>query len=604
MSDYARLGLRDLATAAPTHPVAATSAASTASVQEYLFSPRVRHGAIVYVAATVPLIVLGFWDAHEPASYLQQMTMVSAFYSVPGLVLAGVAARRADARDRVARWLWFGCFAFGVVASLTAIPRMRPEMDPHVLRTAVPVLATLVVLIIANTLTMRSRSGHRAALVDATDLVMATIALLAPLGLFFGPSIATTSRPWFTVTAALWTVVGLHGTLVALTVRSRIQPGYRVTAEIGVAFGAAVTLSGATSTWLGIQEFDIATGPVAGAFALSVALGVLFFVYTPRHGSPGLERLPPAAQVRRNSLIAMVTLVAVPVVAGAVWYQRDHSWIPEAGLFTVLVLVSLSSLRHLLVARETTRLYDLVEESARVRGNLLGEIVSHVDGSRHRAAAHLHRQAASLYAGVASFSAAIDQAASSGNPEAMRFAAERLRHDLGQRAERLQRLAEAVKPVQPSDDDSRRLGAPMRALIENLALDGPRPALEFDVCPDLALDWATETAVLRIVQEATVHAWWVNGATNVKVSVTGTSDGVVVEVIDDGTAETEPHNLLDGEIGSTARFLGGEVTSEALPDGGTRVSALIPTAGPIPAEPQYPALRLVSDRDGQSRRDS
>src|SRR5690606_9624801 len=162
-------------------------------------------------------------------------------------------------------------------------------------------------------------------------------------------------------------------------------------------------------------------------------------------------------------------------------------WIPEAGLLTVLVLVSLSSLRHLLAARETTRLYDLVEESARVRGALLGEVMSHVDGSRHRAAAHLHRQAASLYAAVASFSAAIAQASESGNPSAVRFAAHRPRRDLGLRAEHLLRLAEAVKPVQPGDDDSRRLGAPMRALLENLALDGPRPDLDFDVCPDLVL---------------------------------------------------------------------------------------------------------------------
>ncbi len=610
MTDYARPELGAVATRVLARPVdgrdtsddttaevldQTASVGPDAAVHQFMFSNRLRQAAIAYVAVTVPLVVVSVWQVSEPSAYLRHMTFASAMYSVPGLIIAAVAARRSDARDRVARWMWVGCFAGGIAFSLSAVPRINPAMNPHVLRTSVPVAMALVVLVVANTLTMRSRSGHRAALVDAVDLVMATIALLAPLGLAFGPALAASSRPWFTIAAALWTVVGMHGTLVALTVRARIAPGHRTMADIGVAFGIAVTLSSAFSAMLGAQEFSIPTGPVAGLFALSIGLGVLFFVHAPRVSSPGLERLPPAAQVRRNSIIALVILATVPVVAGVVWYQRNHTWVPELGLLTVLVLVALSSLRHLLAARETTRLYDLVEQAAQARSVLLGEVMSHVDGSRHRAAAHLHRQAASLHTAMAAFNSAIDQATESGNPAAVRFAADRLRRDLAQRAERLQRLADAVKPIQPSDDDARRLGAPMRAFLENLAVDGPRPELDLDIDPDLVLDWATETAVLRVVQEATVHAWWANQASHVQVKVTGSLDGVTIEITDDGTGSTEPHILVTGDLGSTARFLGGSITTEVLPEGGTVVRALIPVAQGIPAEPR-PHLRLIDPR--------
>lgn len=582
---------------------------STPARHEFMFPSLLRKVMIGWVVVTVPVIAAVMWQPRDPVPYLRQMIVITLLFAGPGFVLAAIAAVRAPERDRTARWLWASAMGFGVVGAVSSLPRVQVGMDPPVLRTTVPVIATLVVLTVANTLIMRSRSGHRAALVDATDLLMATIALLAPLGLAFAPAIIDSSRPWFTVAAALWVVVAVHGTMVALMVRARLQPGYRTMADIGVAFGLLVAISSAGSVILGVNDFELPTGPFAGLYMASLGVGMLFFVYMPRHTSPGLERLPTSAQARRNSLIAMVVLISVPVTAAVVWARRDHDWIPIAGLLTVLALLSMSSLRHLLAARETNRLYAMVERSSHERGELLAEVMSHVDTDRHRAAAHLHRQAASLYTAMASFTSALNQAADNGNPAAVSFAAERLRRDLGQRADGLRQLAEAVKPIAPTGEEARRLAAPMRAYLENLAGDGPRPDLQIDVDPELVLDWTTEAAVLRIVQEATLRAWWHGCAATVHVSVTAASDGVHVDVVDDGRGSSLPHHYVGATMGSLARILGGELTTTPLPDGGTRVMALIPFAMSIPSEPRTPHLRLVDQRrtelsstDGPPRR--
>jgi signal transduction histidine kinase len=92
------------------------------------------------------------------------------------------------------------------------------------------------------------------------------------------------------------------------------------------------------------------------------------------------------------------------------------------------------------------------------------------------------------------------------------------------------------------------------------------------------------TALYRIVQEALTNVCRHSGATRVKVTLTATADELVATMTDDGRGITD-QQLADplslGLIGmrERARGLGGEVTINRLPEGGTSVSAIIPLAG-------------------------
>ncbi len=577
---------------APTEENADDAPAPPAPDDPYLFTPRLRRALIGYVAATVPLVAVLFWSPREPHEYVIAMMQTGLLYIVPGALLSLFAALRAPGgTDRMVRWMWAGVFFTGIATSYSSIRRVHDGMDPSVARVSAPVVVGLLLLVVANTLMMRARSGQRAALVDGVDLVMATIAIAAPLTLAFGRDVIDSPVPWFTLTAGMWFVASIHGTMVALVIRGRTAPGHQGMATAGAVFGVVVMASSLAHVLLGVRGFDLPAGPFAALYAAAAGIGTIFYAHASRRSSPGLERLPLGAQVRRHSTIAVLVLASIPVIVGVAWWQSEDPGVVVGGLGAVLALLALSSVRNLLAARETIRLYAMIEESAQKRGELLAEVMSHVDTDRHRAAAHLHREAASLHTAMASFTAAIDQAVASGNPNSVSFAAERLRRDLGVRADTLRRVAEAVRPLSPDAQGSRRIVAPMKAYIENVCGDGPRPDLHFEVDPDLVLDWTIEAAVLRIVQEATLNAWFYAGATTVSVEVGGGAGGVEVTVADNGCGTTPRRGVMAG-IQSAARFLGGDVVIERDEDGGT-VRALLPTDPSAPPDGTTPHLRLV-----------
>lgn len=461
-------------------------------------------------------------------------------------------------------------------------------------RALIPVLIALGLLLVANTLMLRARSGQRAALVDAVDLVMATVAVSVPFGLAFGNTILTSPVPWFSVSAAMWAVLACHGTLVALVIRTLVAPGHRLVADLGIAFGAAVILSSTAQVVLGVHDFELPAGPFLASHAVALAAALIFFAFTTKDASPGLERLPVGGQVRRSSVIAMVVLGSIPITAAIAWSQRDVDWVPATALVAGLGLLALSSVRHLLAAREAIRLHELVEQSAAQRGRLLSEVMAHIDLDRHRAATHLHRQAASLYTAMASFTSAIDHTAETDTPGAVSFAVERLRRDLGQRADGFRRIAEAIKPLEPGHAEARRLAVPMRAYLENLCGDGPRPDLQVDIDPELTLDWTTEAVVLRIAQEATLDALWTAGATAVHIAVTADHEAIHLEITDNGS-RIDPSIPILTTLRSLAVFMGGELTIVDEPTAGRVVSTVIPFTMRAVEEPRIPSLRLVDD---------
>ncbi|WP_229022930.1 sensor histidine kinase [Actinomarinicola tropica] len=537
-----------------------------------------RRAGMVYAASTVPLCGVLWWSVDGRHEYLDALLLAGLLYAVPILVLALVASVRAAPGDRHVWRLWAGSAAFGTFMSYSLRARAADGWDPATDWSPVSSVVAIVVLIAANSLILRRRSGERAALVDAIDLLMATIAATTPLALVWGRQVVTHPDAWFTVSSGVWLIGSFHGLFVALAIRARTRHDERATATAGVVLGLAGVLAAIAQIHHALSGFPAPGGPALMAQAASLGMIIVFFLFSTRTPATGLERLPAAAQVRRQSVVIVGVLVAVPVIAGVAWARREHDWVTTLAFVALSSLLALSAVRHLLSARETTRLYREVERAAIERGEILSEVMDHMDAGRHRVAAHLHAQAVSLYTAMATISASLDDAGSSGATASATQAAARVRHDLGKQADALRRFSLAVKPLDTCETTSQGLAAPIRAYVENVFAGGRRPALDLHVDPDLTLDWRTEAIVMRIVQEATTNVWRHARATAVRVAIEVERDVLRVEVGDDGVGMARPPAGGRGlsSMESLAGFLGGRLRVTTGPGEGTTVRAELP----------------------------
>ncbi|HEX8802544.1 MAG TPA: ATP-binding protein, partial [Acidimicrobiales bacterium] len=545
-----------------------------------------RRAGVRYLAVTAPVCGALAWSVRDQRSYLTALSAVALVYAVPGLVVALLASRRVAARDRLVWRLWAlgfgqGC-ATAVVVLLHDVERWAPLR-----RLAPPSMGLgIAVLVGANTVMVRSRSGQRAATIDAVDLLMATLAVTVPAALLVAEPVVTSPHAWFTVSSALWVVGACHGTFVALVVGARLRRGDRAMAGIGVVLGCAVIADAAGQAVQGVHDFRLPAGPFVALHALAVGCTGVFFLWSRRLPSTGLDRLPVRAQVRRRSTVTVLVLVAVPVIAAEAWWRREEGWVVAAAAGSGLVLLALSSVRHLLSARETARLYRAVEQAADERGELLADVMAHVDADRARVAAHLHRQAVALYTAMASFTYALDRADGGAAPAAVGLAAERMRIDLARQVDGLRQVAIAVEPLPRAGCRAHGLDAPIRAHLENRYGDDPRPHLVVTVDTGLSLDWTTEAVVLRIVQEAVDNVWRHAGAGSVWVAISASARALVVEVVDDGAGFTpgEPGRGI-ATMRAVAGFIGGDLVVDSAPGTGTCVRATVPLAPPTPPAP-------------------
>lgn len=556
----------------------------------FVVPARIRRLGLAYVIATVPICALASWSVEGRLGHVRALLAAGLVYAVPMLVLAVVAAFRAAPADRCVWRLWAGLAAAGTIVSYSLYARTADGWEDAREWSPRSAVVGLAVLIAANSLILRRRSGQRAALVDAIDLLMATIAAVTPLALLWGDDVVNHPAAWFTATSGVWLIASCHGLFIALAIRARVRDDERTTSNVGVLLGLASIVAAVTQIHHALRGFPSPSGPAVGAQAAALGMIVVFFLYSTRSSSTGLERLPAAAQVRRQSVVVVGVLLAVPVIAAIAWHQRDAEWTTTVAFATTTALLVLSAVRHLLSARETTRLYSEVERAATERGELLSEVMDHMDAGRHRVAAHLHAQAVSLYAAMATLSASLDEAGSTGSTLAATRAAERVRHDLGKQADGLRRFALAVKPLGSSEPASQGLAAPIRAYVENVFAEARRPAFQLDVDPDLTLDWRTEAIVMRIVQEAVTNAWRHARPTSLRISI-GVDSGVLrVEVADDGLGMTGAPRRGRGldAVDSLAGFLGGTLRLTTAPGRGTTVRADLP----IDALPPAPRPRL------------
>ncbi len=181
-----------------------------------------------------------------------------------------------------------------------------------------------------------------------------------------------------------------------------------------------------------------------------------------------------------------------------------------------------------------------------------------------------------------------------------------MRDELGKQAESLRQLMLAVQPLAADGKDQRPalgLSAAIRAYVDSLYGDGRKPCLTVDVDGALVLPWATETIVLRIVQEAVSNVRRHSRASQVAVTIRADGGVVEVTVADDGRGFDVGATLFESGIEvmrSCAGLADGSLVIDSAPDRGTRVTARLGSEQVVPedeTEARVVRLRLVGEQD-------
>jgi signal transduction histidine kinase len=553
----------------------------------------VRRAGWLLVVLTVAAVAWAARSVHGEQDHVTAWVLTSAVFALPGLWLTWLAGSRVAPSDRPVWRLWYLGFCFSVVGTTALLALSGRDWD-----WARAVWITCVGLSIlsygaGNTVIMRSRAGRRAMAPDVLDLTTVSVAVTVPVALLVGEAVVTAEDAWFAICWSVITIALVHGVACAAVLAARIRPEDRGLAWLAVALASAALVESAGQVALALDDFRAPSTALLAWHALACGLGSIFVIHAVRQPSVGLDRLPPQAQVRRRNVVTVVVLAVVPVVfAEAVW-ERDTHWIPLAAGASVALLLVMSSLRHLLVARETGRLYLLVEQAADERRQLLADVIHHVEGDRYRMAARLHQQAMSSYSAMATFVTALELSAPGRPGAALSMVAARTRTDLAQQVDSLRDVLAAMAP--PQGDSAQRLVAPLRAYVDNLYVDGTRPDLEIDVDRSVAPDWTTEVLALRIIQAALDNVHRHSRCRHITVTLTPRGQTVVIDVVDDGVG-FDPSEPTEGSGIATMRtlagFLDGCVEVLAEPERGTWVRAVL--GAPVPPG-RRPDLRLVPD---------
>jgi signal transduction histidine kinase len=551
------------------------------------FPPVVRRLGLVYVFLTVPLVTALSATVHGQREYVFAFVFfASGFFTTPALVVAWLGIRRVPAPDR--RWLvsWFVGLALTYATGIGMLVGLATGWQTGN-RTGGPVVGLIASLFILTSVGLvRSRSGRRTLTVDVLEAAMALVVIMAPCALIWGDRVLEAKAEWFAWPAALALVAVVTGVYWTIALFVRLGPEAGVLEASGIVLTLVGSADAAAQLAQGVSGFTLPAPPLIALHATCMAMLFLVPLHVPRKLGAGLDRLPPQAQVRGGGLVALMTLVGVPVLLGVTAWTagRDggsNDWAPAFALGALATLLALGALRHLATVRETRRLYAQVERASDERRALLGRVMERADEDRHRVAAQLHEQAVSAYASFVSFI----QACGPGGPAAgvpdssVNGASTLVRDNLARHADSLRQLMLAIQPLESSVRGSQTLAAPIHAYLDNLYGDRRAPHLTVEVQEGLHLDWINETIALRIVQEAVRNVWRHSEAANVDVSIgmSRTEDGVVVvRVADDGVGFDPEATLFESGIGAMREFaavLGGSTTVTSAPGAGTTVTA-------------------------------
>lgn len=575
-----------------------------------LFTPQLRTIALCWVCACLPVIVVVGNLVSSTHQYLVAFAVLaSAPFTSPALVHTWLAARRAPHPDDRCWWMWLVALAIMYGIGCAMLVGAFSDLRTSTLVNTMVVAVISLFVITATVLMVRARSGKRAMSVDLIEGAMSVIVVAAPAGLVWGDDVVRAEDSWYAVPAAAATVAMVFGVYWAVLLFVRLRRdgrASRLVSRIGVALAIVGLANAVGQTVQGVTGFALPAGPMLGLHGLCMSMLLLIPLSVPDKISPGLHRLAPKDQVRGAWLPAGLVLVGLPALLVTTVALRDqHAWAAPYSLGVMALLLVLAALRQLAAASETRRLYQQVERTATARRELLAQIMQCTDDDRHRVAAQLHEQAVSAYSPFVSL-AQTGALSPVGAGTSVAGASALVRDELREHAESLRRLMRAVQPLEVGRPRSTSLRAPIEAYIDGLYGDQPAPRQDIDVSDDVELDWATETIVLRILQEAVRNVWRHSDASTLEIAVR--ADGSVVEVVvaDDGVGFDPAAARLESGIGAMRSFaaLGqGTLTIESAPAQGPRVVARLGVgeapgddqAEPVEASPDgVPRLRLLT----------
>ncbi len=564
--------------------------------QWFVFPLAVRRAGWCMAIVVVAAVAWGSRAVEGEQAHLTWWVLISAVFAVPGLGVTWLAGSRVAPVDRPVWRLWYVGFCVSLVGAAALLALSGHDWEWARALWVGSVGLSIVSYAAGNTVIMRSRAGHRAAGIDVVDLTTFVVVVTAPLALLVGDEVVTSEDAWYAVSWAVITMALVHGVAVAAVFAARIAREDRGLAWVGLALAAAALVDSAGQVALAVDGFATPSGMLLTWHALACGLGAIFVVHAMRRPSVGLDRLPPEAQVRRRNVVSGLVLAAVPVIVVEALLWRDDAWVVIGAGASVVALLVLSSVRHLLVARETARLYREVDRAADERRRLLADVIHHVDTDRYRMAARLHQQAMSSYSAMATFVTALEMSPPGRPGAALAMVAARARTDLAEQVDALRDMVAAMAP--PLGDGQLRLEAPLRAYVDSLYGDGCRPSLSIEVDESVAPDWTTEMLALRIIHAALDNVHRHSRCRSLRVSVAPRGQTVVLEVVDDGVGfdrdAVEAGTGLE-TMRTLAGYLDGSVDVTSTPGRGTRV--LVVLGAPIPPRGR-PDLRLVtSDAD-------
>jgi signal transduction histidine kinase len=553
------------------------------------FPPLLRRLGLLYVCLTVPVVTALSAIVDGQREYVFAFVfLASGIYTTPGLVAVWVGIRRAPAADR--RWLvfWFVGLVLTYATGLAMLVGLVTPWHPAN-ATGGPIVAVIATLFMATSIGMvRSRSGRRALTVDVLEAAMAIVVIVTPCALIWGDRVLDARASWFAEPAALALVAVVTGAYWSIVLFVRLGPEAGMLEASGIVLTLVGSADAAAQLAQGVAGFTLPAPPLIALHATCMAMLFLLPLYLPRKPAAGLDRLPPQAQVRGGALVALLTLIGVPVLLGVTAWAATRTtaagdartpWAVPVAFGALATLLVLGALRHLATVRETRRLYAQVEKASDERRALLARVMERSDEDRHRVAAQLHEQAVSAYASFVSFIQACGPGGPAGSAaptSPVNGASTIVRDDLARHADSLRQLMLAIQPLASSPQGTQTLAAPIHAYLDNLYGDRRAPRLTVTVQAGLVLDWINETIALRIVQEAVRNVWRHSEAHTVDVSI-GMEDGaVVLRVADDGVGFDPDATLFDSGIGAMREFaavLGGSTTVTSAPGAGTTVTA-------------------------------
>ena len=488
------------------------------AVLAFVYSRRVRWTALGFVAAAALVLAVVGAQADGPAAYLTVWSASGFVLVVPAVLLAPRALREVDPATHPLRALYAANVVLFVACALVYLVGAGGWTAGR------PLLVVLAVIGItafgfANGAALQQQSGQRAMLVDLIDLLVATAAILGPIALLAAEPILTSDNAWLTVPAAMVVAGGLHAVGAATLTNLRLTPVDPLQATAMVGLCVATLLDAVAQIGQGLTDFGLPPGPLVGLHVLTMSGALLLGALARRGTYRGLDRFPPQRQVRKNGPLAALIVVSVAVTSGEVAWRRDEAWVVLTGTGLLAVLALGSVLRQVMLARETTRLYGIVERAAEERLRMLAEVLRYIDGDRTRAAAQLHRQAVVLYTTMA-----LSQPAGAG----------RGRTDLAAQQVDAAHHVLAALHTPGAPPGLERLAGLVRAYVGTLYGDAAAPPLEIDISDGLVVDWLDEAVAFRIVQLAAQNVALHAQARTIVVRLEEQDGVLVVEVVDDG----------------------------------------------------------------------